>query len=54
MVWEADWTLAATPGYYIWLSDIFRPGAIPANYGNATQVVFDAVALRQRIIDRWA
>jgi len=48
-----DWTLATTQGYYILLSDIFRPGAIPANYGNAMQVVLDAAALQQIVLDEW-
>ena len=51
MVWTADWTLAATQGYYILLLDIFRPGAIPANYGNVMQVVLDAAALQQIVLD---
>lgn len=51
MVWEADWTLAATP-FYILLSDIFR-GQIPAAYGSNDRAHLDAVAWRQDIVDAW-
>jgi hypothetical protein len=49
MVWEADWTHAATP-LYILLSDIFR-GQVPAAYGNNDRVQLDTVSWRQAIID---
>jgi len=51
MVWEADWTHAATP-LYILLSDIFR-GQVPAAYGNVDRVQLDTVTWRQYIIDSW-
>jgi hypothetical protein len=51
MVWEADWTQAATP-LYILLSDIFR-GQVPADYGNHDHVDLDTVAWQQAIIDSW-
>jgi hypothetical protein len=51
MVWEADWTQAATP-LYILLSDIFR-GPAPAAYGNNDRVHLDTGAWRQDIIDAW-
>jgi hypothetical protein len=56
MVWQADWTMGVTPGYYIPLADVFLPGAIPAVYGNATQAVFqheNLVQLRDMIIYFW-
>jgi len=51
VVWEADWTQAATP-MYILLSDIFR-GEVPAAYGNNDRVYLDTVAWRQVIIDAY-
>jgi hypothetical protein len=49
MVWEADWTHAATP-LYILFSDIFG-GQVPADYGNHDRVHLDTVAWRQTIVD---
>ena len=49
MVWEADWTQAATP-LYILLSDIFR-GPAPAAYGNNDRMYLDTVAWQQAIIN---
>jgi len=51
MVWEADWTNAATP-FYILLSDIFR-GPAPAQYGNNDRVFLNTAAWRQMIINAW-
>jgi hypothetical protein len=51
MVWEVDWTHAATP-LYILLSDIFI-GQVPAAYGNNDCVHLDTVVWRQAIIDVW-
>ena len=51
MVWEANWTQAATP-LYILLADIFR-GQVPAAYGNHDCVHLNTVAWRQDIIDAW-
>jgi hypothetical protein len=51
MVWEADWTLAATP-LYILLSDIFR-GQVPAAYGDNDRVHLNTIDWRQNIIDTW-
>jgi hypothetical protein len=51
MVWEADWTLVATP-LYLLLSDIFR-GQVPAVYGNSDHVHLNTAAWRQAIIDGW-
>ena len=49
MVWEADWTEAATP-FYILLFDIFK-GPAPAEYGNNDRVQLNTVAWRQAIIN---
>jgi len=51
MVWQADWTLGATP-LYILLADIFR-GQAPAAYGNNDLVHLNTAAWRQDIIDAW-
>jgi hypothetical protein len=51
MVWEADWTDAATP-LYILLSDIFR-GLAPTAYGNNDRVYLDTAAWRQAIISHY-
>jgi hypothetical protein len=51
MVWEANWTHAATP-LYILLSDIFR-GQVPAAYGNNDHVHLNTADWRQAIIEAW-
>jgi hypothetical protein len=48
MVWEADWTHAATPLYFL-LSDIFR-GEVPAAYGDNDRVFLAGAEFRQVII----
>jgi hypothetical protein len=52
MVWESDWTHTATP-LYILLSDIFRGGPVPADYGNNDRVHLETAAWRQAIISRY-
>jgi hypothetical protein len=51
VVWERDWTLAATP-LYLLLSDIFR-GQVPPAYGNNDRVHLNTVGWRQCIIDSY-
>lgn len=49
-VWQADWTLAASP-LYILLSDIFR-GQIPPDY-NSDRIYLDTIRWRQIIINNY-
>ena len=50
MVWQADWTAAASP-LYILLSDIFR-GQTPTAY-NSDQVFLDTTHWRQQILNNY-
>lgn len=48
-VWEADWTLNATP-LYIPFAGIFGTQPVPAAYGNNSRVVLNTAWLRQEHI----
>lgn len=48
MVWEANWSHAATP-MYILFSDIFGE-QVPAEYGNNDRVYLDTVVWREKVL----
>jgi hypothetical protein len=52
MVWQADWTINATP-LYILLSDVFRQ-QVPAVYGNIDRFNLDTADLREAIIESYS